>query len=144
MDTTLATRLALISGAVLLAFVLVGYVLAVTLLPAGGHQLGGLLFGGTDLGPPWLAVAFFVVALGLLPGKGWRRRMGALLMVLCGLGYAVAQLSSISTWFPGGTRWDRTLRGSVHSCGPLRRCQCRLGSHPQLRSRPSRSGGPLT
>ncbi|MBJ7600241.1 MAG: hypothetical protein DLM67_17115 [Candidatus Nephthysia bennettiae] len=43
---------ALVSGLILLAFVVVGFVLAVTVLPAGGHQLGGLLLGDTDLGRP--------------------------------------------------------------------------------------------
>jgi hypothetical protein len=102
MNMTLATRVAIFSGTVLLAFVVAGFVLAVTLLPSGGHQLGGLLLGDTDLGPPWVVVALYVVALWLLTRKGWPGRVGALVMALCGLGYTVAQLSSIGSWFSGG------------------------------------------
>jgi hypothetical protein len=62
---------ALASGLVLLAFVVVGFALAITVLPAGGHQLGGLLLGDTDLGPPWVAVAIFAAGLWLSTRRGW-------------------------------------------------------------------------
>jgi hypothetical protein len=92
----------LVPGLVLLAFVVAGSVLAVTVLPAGGHPLGGLLLGDTDLGPPWVAVALFAAGLWLSTRSGWWGRLGALVVILCALGYVVAQLSSVSTWFTDG------------------------------------------
>jgi hypothetical protein len=97
-----ATWAAIFAGTVLLVFVVIGFVIAVMTLPSGGHQGSGLLLGDTDLGPPWVAVAVFVVALGLTTRDGWLGRVGAVIIILAGLGYAVAQLSSLTTWFTGG------------------------------------------
>jgi hypothetical protein len=92
----------LVPGLVLLVFVVAGFALAVTALPAGGHPLDGLLRGDTDLGPPWVAVVLFAAGLWLSTRRGWWGRLGALVVILCALGYAVAQLSSASTWFTDG------------------------------------------
>jgi hypothetical protein len=102
MSKTPPTRVVLISGAILLVFVVGGFALAVTELPFGGHQAGGLLLGDTDLGPPWVAVVPFLGGLWLVTRIGWSRRLGAVVVAVCALGYSVAQLTSVTTWFTSG------------------------------------------
>lgn len=50
-----------------------------------------------------MAVALFAAGLWLtITRRDWWARLGAVVVILCALGYAIAQLSSFGTWFTDG------------------------------------------